>query len=168
MKILSVFLLMTLSLSALAKTTTVELVGTENRFSFEALKYSSVLYVAANPTCLEMRPTHFISIPSSREKREEIKVSKNKLTFESKLGGFCNYKMANASVLIKLDEGSTGHLTLFRDENAQSELDIICTEVTEYSQKRLKCREKGAADSDGNLSLHINPTQPTKINVHLE
>lgn len=166
MKTFIAFLLL-MSFSAMAaKENTISLTG-DSRFSLAAGKNSSVLYVAANPTCMEMTNSHGVPFPTDKSKRTELNITKNVIKVKQKLGGFCQYRFANTSVDLVLN-GKTMGLRLFDNKNAPKEIDIICSEVQEYNTDVLRCRLQGEAKTTYNLSLSLDLSSNPKVNVILE
>ncbi|WP_408096807.1 hypothetical protein ACJVC5_17360 [Peredibacter sp. HCB2-198] len=165
MKFLFVVLTTALSLSAMAGTkTTVELASENNRVAFKAAESTRVLHIAGNPTCVEMEPTHFFPLPSLKEKISAVEVTDSKITFDKKLGGLCNYKFANVYLRLNFDNKETVGLTLFADNGAPAEIDLICSK----GKYGMECREKGEAESSKSVRLYVDLNKATKINVFFE
>lgn len=165
MKFLFVILATAVSMSAIAATkATVELTSQDNRVTFEAYEYSRVLHIAANPTCIEMTPTHVLPIPTSKSKTSKVEVTSSKITFDKKLGGYCNYKFANVGLKLRIDNNKTVGLTIYADDAAPAEIDLICSEG-KYGPE---CREKGDARSNGALGIPVDLNKATVINVSFE
>ena len=165
MKILMISFLTMLSTSAMAtQKAIVNLVNSDNRITFEAADSTRVLYIAANPVCMEMNNSHGFPFPSAKEKSGVIEVKSTILSFDKKMRGLCNYEFVNTTVNLSLDKRVSANIRFFASSSADSEIDLLCSENGE----KLECRESGQGESTSHISLYVNPSEMTKINVVFE